>query len=336
VPIKASSARHIETLVADLSAASSTTREAAIARLTVIGARAVERLIALVESSAATVPRVAALRTLEALSDPRSLDSALHAIDDADRAVAMAAIGVARGFALGPHGAKAVDRLTGTAIDRTRPEPVRVAALRALGVLDPSTVAPLRKALEDDPAPAIRLEAAAHLGGRKGAAIGPVDALNTAAESDLPEDARALHQAILGGGAEVGLAAMVRIIDRLREREGLAPASQRGEWTTVRAAAHMALAARGSRLALYDLRESLEAARQPLPVEFLTALALAGDASCLDAIAGAYTRLQGEEWRKELANAFRAIVKREGTTRRHAVMKRIARRWPDTFRQLAG
>lgn len=336
MPIKASSAKHIETLVADLASPSTTTREAAIARLTVIGARAVEQLVALVESSTAGVPRVAALRALEALSDPRSLDSALRAVDDGDRAVAIAAIGVARGFVLGPHGARAVDRLTGTAIDRARPEPVRVAALRALVALDPATVAPLLKSLANDPAPLMRAEATSHMPGRRAAKVSPVDTLNAAAEHDLPEDARGLHQAILRGGPDAPLAAMLRIVERVREREDSTPASQRGEWTTVRAAAHVTLANRGSRLAIYDLRESLEGTRQPLPPEFVTALTLVGDASCLEAIAGAYTRLRDLEWRRSLAGAFRTIVARERMTRRHAVMRKIAKRWPESFQHLAG
>jgi hypothetical protein len=33
-------------------------------------------------------------------------------------------------------------------------------------------------------------------------------------------------------------------------------------------------------------------------------------------------------WRDHLADAFDAIVKREGVTRRHVVMKRILERWP--------
>jgi HEAT repeat protein len=326
VPIKASSARHIETLVADLSSASTTTREAAIARLTVIGARAVARLVAVVESSAAVVPKIAALRALEVIADARSLEPALRAIDDTDRTVAVAAIGVARSFVLGPHGAKAIDRLTGTALDRTRSEPIRVAALRALDVLDPSTVAPLLKSLANDPAPAVRAEATSHLAGRL--AISPLDALNAAAERDLPDDARGLHQAIVDAGADVALGAMLRILERVRAREASVPAGERGEWSAVRAAAHMALANRGSRLALYDLRESLEGTRQTLPVDFLAALMLVGNASCLEAIAGACTRLRDASWREQLAEAFRAIVKREGITRRHAAIKKIEKKWP--------
>jgi hypothetical protein len=46
VVIKASSAKHIQALIADLADPDGVTREAAVARLTVIGARAVEQLIA--------------------------------------------------------------------------------------------------------------------------------------------------------------------------------------------------------------------------------------------------------------------------------------------------
>ena len=101
-----------------------------------------------------------------------------------------------------------------------------------------------------------------------------------------------------------------------------------------RAAAHVALAGRGSRLALYDLRESLERRKAPLPVEFLTALSTIGDASCLEAIAGAHREATRTRWwRDHLADAFRTIVAREKLTRRHAVIKKIengsamAERW---------
>jgi hypothetical protein len=108
---------------------------------------------------------------------------------------------------------------------------------------------------------------------------------------------------------------------------------------TTRAAAHAVLAGRGSRIALYDLRETLEAAGDPLPVEFLTALTEVGDATCLEAIAAAYTKARstrGDDWwRSHLADAFRAIVKREKITKRHAVMKKIEKRWPQAAGGLA-
>jgi hypothetical protein len=94
-----------------------------------------------------------------------------------------------------------------------------------------------------------------------------------------------------------------------------------------RGVAHVALARRASRLGIYDLRESIEGASAPLPVEFLTALALAGDASCLEAIAAAHEHAIDSWWRRHLSDAFQAIVAREGLSRRHAVMKKIEKRW---------
>ncbi|MGH9139797.1 MAG: hypothetical protein ACRD2I_01500, partial [Vicinamibacterales bacterium] len=104
----------------------------------------------------------------------------------------------------------------------------------------------------------------------------------------------------------------------------------RDQWRLARAAAHVTLAQRGSRLALYDLRDSLEAARGPLPVEFLAAITLIGDASCLEAIAAAHARARPKDawWRRHLAEAFQTIVKRDQLTRRHAAMKKIEKRWP--------
>ena len=58
----------------------------------------------------------------------------------------------------------------------------------------------------------------------------------------------------------------------------------------LRGAAHKALADRGSRLALYDLKESFESAREALPVDFLGAAAAIGDAACLESVAAAYAR----------------------------------------------
>jgi hypothetical protein len=105
------------------------------------------------------------------------------------------------------------------------------------------------------------------------------------------------------------------------------PGRRGDDWAMARAAAHVALAERGSRIGVYDLRESFERARAPLPVEFLTALLLVGDASCLEAIAGAHARARDTWWRDHLADAFRNIVAREHITRRHAAIKKIERKW---------
>jgi HEAT repeat protein len=335
--IRRSSAKRIEGLVADLSSVDPITRESAIARLTLIGPRAVERLVSATQcpTSAATA-RVAALRTLEAIDDPRALDAALGGIDDSDSTVAIAAIRVARRHLHGHRSAETVDRLTALAIARTRPETLRVEALRALGDLNRKTIAPLLKSLDSDPSPAVRAEAEAARGRRRARARDPGELLAHAAERGLPENSEPLHRALVLAGTDVAPIVLLRIIERLREREAAAPLTARAGWSALRAAAHVALANRASRLALYDIRESLETANDAVPVEFLTALRLIGDASCLNAMATAFSRSRDAWFRERLVDVFRTVVKRERLTRRHAVMKKIQKRWPGTFDLLVG
>jgi len=338
--IRASSSKQIDTLIANLISGTAVTREGAIARLTVFGARAVERLIAVAESDAPTPARIAAFRTLEAIADPRALDAALRAIASSDLLVASAALGVARAFIRSSRGASVVDALTTAALDVERPDALRVAALRALTELERSTIAPLLKTLAADPSAAVRNEIALHTGTR--ARRKPVDPAETllGAAQELPDDPRVLQSAIVAGGETADLPLLLSIIERVRDREVKERPERRMEWATVRAAAHAALARRGSRIALYDLRESLEAAEGPLPVEFLAALAAAGDASCLEAIAGAHHRAAAtagsdhDWWRRHLADAFKTIVRREKMTRRHAVAKKIEKRWAQELRDL--
>ena len=332
MPIKASSARQIETLTADLGSDRADTREAAIARLTLLGARAVERLILLIGSNASATARTAALRTLEAIADPRALDCVLDAVDAPDETVACAAASAARVFLRGPRGSLAVDRLTRVVVDRARNEDVRIAALRALGDLERSTLAPLLAALKRDPSNA--LQAATRLS----TAVDPAEIVTRAAERGLPQDPQELGDAVARAGGEIALPLLLRVIERVRDREASEPASRRAEWTRVRGRAHVALATRGSRIALYDLRESLESMSSgsaPLPVEFLAALSTAGDSSCLDAVAAAFARAADNTWwRDHLAGAFMTIVEREQLTRRHAVVKKIERRGGSALEKL--
>jgi HEAT repeat protein len=345
VVIKASSGRQIEALVANLAAADATTREAAAARLTVIGSRAVERLLGVVESGGAAPARTAALGVLEAIADPRALDVALDALDDRDPGVASAAAGTIRPFLRGALGVAAVDRLAGVAIDAARLTPVRIAAIRALATLEPSTLAPLWSALRDDPDPDVR-RLVKRPTSAKDTSREPAAAVMRAAERELPDDPASLREALAQAGEAVALPLLHRIVERVREREGVeSAAGRRAEWTRTRAAAHVALANRGSRLAVYDLRESLEAQKAgtpPLPVEFLAALSRVGDRSCLEPIAAAYARSrkpargQGDWWREHLAGAFRAIVQRERITRRHAEVKKLLKRSPQALEELWG
>ena len=335
--IKASSSNQIDALIADLRAGSAVTRETAVARLTLLGARAVERLIAAAESGGHADARAAAWRALEAIGDSRALEPALDALSapDRDPAIGAAAAGVARVHLRGAHGASAVDRLATVLLDQARHETVRLAALRALRELEPATIAPILTSLADDSSAMIREEAGLNDRGAERGSADPIAMVTRAAESGLPDDAGALRHALSLSGAAVSLPALLKVVERVREREAAEPSSAaREDWRLTRAAAHLSLANRGSRLAIYDLRESLDAATAPLPVAFLAALSLVGDQSCLEAITSAHARARNAWWRQHLADAFRTIVAREKLTRRHAVIKRIEKRWPQTHRDL--
>jgi hypothetical protein len=330
VAIRASSARQVDALIADLAGVSDVKRDAAVARLTVIGARAVERLIELGTSDAGPAARTAAFRALEAIADPRALDAAVRGSGDKDAAVASAAIGVVRAFVRSARSAIAVDRLTAVALDQRRPDAVRVAAVRALNELDRATVAPVMKALHADRSEAVKQAAAA---GRSAAAPrrkDPSATLSEAVEGSLPDDPAALRQMISDAAEAAPLPALLAVLERVRDREAREPRSRRSPWTNARAAAHVALARRNSRLALYDLRESLERAAEPLPVDMLAALSLIGDASCLEPIAAAHSKSTDDWWRAHLEKAFTEIAARERLTPRHATLKRIKQRygWP--------
>jgi HEAT repeat protein len=332
--IKASSHRQIDALVRDLTSDRAVTRDTAVARLTVIGPRAVARLGALAgDARTATDTRAAAIRALEAIGDPRAFDAVGPAIADSDAGVAVAAIGLARSLLGSPRGVEAVDRLTAVALDAKRTAEVRHAAAAALTDLPASTVAPVFKVLARDPDGKIAALGAALSAPATKPKAPSRDSLERWVDAEVLEDPDGLRRALLAeNGAGLPLTTLHRLVQRLREREDAEKPGRRAGWTTTRAAAHAALAARGSRVALYDLRETLESANEPLPVEFLTALTDIGDVSCLEPIAAAYAKAikkRGDDWwRRHLADAFRAIVKRDKLTSRHAVMKKIQKRWP--------
>lgn len=326
--IKASPGRRIDALLADLGAREAVTRWTAVARLTILGQRAVERLIGVLESDATPAARIATLETLAAIGDPRALRPALLVTSDPDESVALAALSTSRVFLRTARGATVVDRLTAIALDRGRTDAIRSAAIRALLDLEAPTVAPLVAALGDDPSEAVRAAASVKKRAK------PRDVLEEIEEAAV--DPEALRQLLPSVAATAPLAALLRVVERARGREEV-EAGARAAWMAVRGAAHMALARRGSRLAVYDLRESFAAARAPLPADFVAALLAVGDESCLEPLAAAYARAgaggntsrsrdREAWWRQHLADAFHAIVKRKRLTRRHAALRDIERK----------
>ena len=154
-------------------------------------------------------------------------------------------------------------------------------------------------------------------------------AWSAALEGRLPERPSELREAVQSRAAKATLTSLQKLVDALRARES-ADVAQAADWRALRGSVHQALAVRGSRVALYDLKESLSEARTPLPVSFLSAVHTVGDSSCLEPLAQAYAHAAAPEewWRQQLASAFRAVMTREKLTRRSAAVKRVLAKWP--------
>ncbi len=312
--IRTSSARAIDDLVSALGSESAVTRETAVARLTVIGPRAVERLIDVVDRlDAGATARTAALRALEALGDPRALDAAERATADVDAAVAGAAVAVVRVFLKGRRGSAALDRLIRLVLNQACRETVRLDALDALGDLEPSALEPLWQALARDPSRAVRERATAARRGQPRPDAPAADQMAAAAEGELP-DLDTLRRLLGTHSSAASLPLLHRIVERVREREASEPPARRSEWTRARGdgarRAGKAVESSGCST-IFEKRSKVRATA--LPVEFLAALSLIGDA--IVPRSHRHRALRARRigwWRDHLADAFHAIVARDG------------------------
>jgi len=264
------------------------------------GARAPARLAATIQTHPLTQVRAAAMSALEGSGDPRALDLALPALASADADVVLAAIAVLRGQVARETGTRIFDALTAAALDRDRDAAVRLAALDALSTLPPEQVQAIVAEARTEPAPS--------------------------AHTDDPSTAREWLAANAASAPLSDLHALVTALSAHERSE--ASARRRQEWQAVRGAAHAVLAQRGSKVALYDLRETFDAAHEPLPLDFLTAAHAIGDASCLEPMARAWAAAPRETWwRERLSEAAEAIVDRTRLSGRSAVIKRLRARY---------
>lgn len=285
-------------------------REAAIARLTIAGKRAVARLVEAYEGTADREEQIAILRVLEAIADERALGVAQQALA-ARGDVAVAGVAVLRellGRRQGSADVKALDTLLAVARDGSAERRVRAAAVAALE----HAPADVRQALGTLPVDQ-----------------SPDRALwEDAIAGQLPDDPSGLRETIKDRASSAALTDLRRLIETVGACERTAR-KHNSEWLAVRGALHQALALRGSRIALYDLRETVERAAAPLPSAFLGALQTIGDESCLEPLAGAFTRAKADaRWQHQLAQAFREIVKRERITKRHSALRRALGKAP--------
>ena len=291
----------IDRLIADLHASDSIRRDAAVARLRILGNRALPRLIDLVASHESAVVRALALDTLEGIDDIRVIDAAFDRLRDGDIDVVIAALGVLRRWVAEETGTRLLDAITAITVDRTRDARVRVAALAALSELPEHLVRPIR-----DQAP-------------------PPESAGPALEDPLQ-----VREWIHAYGTGATLNTLHELVTRTREREHAESSSRlRSEWLEARGRAHQALAKRNSLLALYDLRETFEAATSALPQSFLSTAAAIGDASCLEPLAKAWAAAGKDlEWTHQLSTTAAAIMRREKLTGRSAAIKKLRANFP--------
>jgi hypothetical protein len=294
----------IDRLIADLESADSIRRDAAVARLRILGRRALPRLIDLVAAHESASVRARALDALEGLGDMRVIDVAFDALRDGDVDVVIAALGVLRGWVAEETGTRLLDAISAITVDRSRDARVRVAALAALSELPEHLVRPIR---DQAPPP----------------------------ESAGPslDDPVAVREWIQAYGASATLSTLHELVTRTREREQAESSSRlRSEWVQARGRAHHALARRQSLVALYDLRETFEAASSALPQSFLSTAAAIGDASCLEPLARAWAAAGKDlNWKHQLSTSAAAIMRREKLTGRSAAVKKLRANYPGFF-----
>jgi hypothetical protein len=259
----------------------------------------VPALLTFVTSDASPAARAAALAALEGGEDVRTVAVARQALADGDTTLALAGVGVLRGWLSQEQGTEALEALTVAALARDRDSAVRLAALDALSDLPAHLVAPIRA----------------------------TSALDAAERP--PSDASGALEWLAARGPTASLALVHDALSSAREAERTATDARRADWRRVRGAAHVVLARRGSRLALYDLRDAFGAATAPLPLDFLSAVSTVGDDTCLEPLARAWAAAGAEPWwQARLVEAAGDVVARGGLNGRHASVKRLSARWP--------
>jgi hypothetical protein len=345
VAIRRSAAAETREWLDALASADPVVRETAAARLGAIGPRVVPHLLDAFSASASPVGRAALLRVLEATRDRRGLALATEVLSAParDPGVAAAAI-VLLGAFLDDESTQALETLGTLAVDPDRPDLERLAAWRMLERMPERILAPLRKRLTRDPSAAVRRLAGSPPDAPDTplAPLDPAALLESAANGDVADPA-VLAAAVAAAGPRVPLTILHRLVELARAHEARQTTdADRREWLLARAAMHAALSERRSRVALYDVVETVARAAGPLPAPFATALERVGDAACLEVIATALSRAaagpasQEQQWRDQLLSAGRAILDRERLTRRHAVVRRLERAHPDVARALFG
>ena len=208
-----------------------------MARLRILGSRALARLVDLIASEGPAPVRALALDVLEGINDVRVIDVAVNALGDGDVDVVIAALGVLRRWVVEETGTRLLDAITAIAVDRARDARVRVAALAALSELPEHLVRPIR-----DQAPPLE-------------SAGP-----------SLDDPAAVREWIQAYGGSATLSTLHALVEKTRAREHEESSSRlRSEWLHARGQAHHALARRQSLVALLRHPRDVRSRHAPAP-----------------------------------------------------------------------
>lgn len=280
-----------------------------------IGARAVDHLLAALDTLS-PAQRRHVLPVLEDLPDTRILLAVLPLTSDPETsAAALAVVRQHLHDASDARRASTLDALRLVATDKDVPLAARAAAAEMLTGTTAPEAPRVRATARSAPSAVSR---AAEEQALLGAAVG----------GDLPTSPDALRAALAHHGEARPVSELQDLVKAIASAERTAGEHEALEWAGVRAAAHLLLAARESRLGMADLRETVERWHDRLPMGFVVALGEIGDADGLESLAAAYERADSEWVRQQIVGAFRQVQRRLRLTRRHAAVKRAERRSP--------
>jgi HEAT repeat protein len=315
MPIVPSKASETKALIAALDDRRPARREAALARLTLLGERSLPYAVEALRSPSPLV-RMGALSMLERAGTNRALPHALPLLADADEAVAARAAQVAASH-LDPRTVKALRKAL-----RTRgPEVARAAAEALVRLFDLGLVEalePLLDALFDEGAvDEVRLVALGVVARLPAEESAPLLTRLAGTTSRRMSRAVASHRGPPPSDHAPSIPALHREIERLSAAGS--GQTEPGAAAAAKADVHLALARLDSRIALYDLREMLEARPVRSAGVLLQAAGLIGDKSLVATLA----RLAAEEpgLLEPCAEAFGAIVRRSSLRRTSASMR---------------
>lgn len=339
MPIVASRSGDIQGLIVQLDDARSARRDSAVARLTLLGERVLEALLASLPTATVTA-RLGALSVLGNLENPRALPAVLRLIDDPDARVACLAADVAAGLP-DPRAVGPLSRALGSSrTSLRRAAASALVALHAKGVVE--ALAPLLERLFDEREEAslrgLALDAVSLLPPRERRAI--LERLGVPSNRELArrigplrDGLRPAREAKNADPTPEGPAAIPRLrrlIDELGDRvaEGEPP----GPIAEKKARAHLALASLGSRIAVYDLREMLEARPCLAAATLLQAAKLLADPALLPGVVG--LAAESPAHFDACAEVFATVVTREKLRRSSRALKPVKSRHQPALERL--